>query len=291
MRTVTSSDGTFRASSGAKIFYRHWTPAEPRAVILLSHGLAEHSGRYEEFASFFGDAGFATYAVDFPGHGKSEGKRGHIGRFDEYTKALDQLSSLARKAHPGLPFVLLGHSLGGLIAADFLLQHQSKFAAAVLTGAAIQSPQQPSDFVLFVNKLIAAIAPQLGVLRLDASAISRDPQVVSDYEDDPLVYRGKVSAALVTALFSAMKRVVENAESIRLPLLIMHAGEDRLTSVAGSKLLHEKISSEDKKLIVYEGLYHEILNEPERHQVMRNILEWLAPRIDRPLGRAPTKAP
>ena len=285
---MISSDGTFRASSGAKIFYRHWTPAEPRAVILLSHGLAEHSGRYEEFADFFGDAGFAIYAVDFPGHGKSDGKRGHIGRFDEYTFALNQLTSLARSAHPDLPFVLLGHSMGGLVSADFLLQHQSKFIAAVLTGAAIQSPQQPSGFVLFVNKLIAVIAPKLGVLRMDASAISRDPQVVSDYENDPLVYRGKASAALVTAIFSAMNRVVENAELIRLPLLVMHASEDRLTSVAGSNLLHEKVSSEDKKLVIYEGLYHEILNEPERMNVMGDILQWLEPRIIRPLGRAPT---
>ena len=278
---MISSDGTFRASSGAEIFYRHWTPAEPRAVILLSHGLAEHSGRYEEFANFFGDAGFAIYAVDFPGHGKSDGKRGHIGRFDEYTFALNQLTSLARSAHPDLPFVLLGHSMGGLVSADFLLQHQSEFVAAVLTGAAIQSPQQPSSFVLFVNKLIAAIAPNLGVLRMDASAISRDPQVVSDYENDPLVYRGKVSAALVTAIFSAMNRVVENADSIRLPILIMHASEDRLTSVEGSKLLHETVSSEDKKLVIYEGLYHEILNEPERQTVMADILQWLESRIVR----------
>ena len=276
---MSSSDGTFRASSGAKIFYRYWAPAEPRAVILLSHGLAEHSGRYEEFASFFGVAGFATYAVDFPGHGNSDGKRGHIGHFDEYTDVLGELTTLARNAHPDLPFVLLGHSLGGLIAADFLFQHQSDFVAAVVTGAAIRSPQQPSGLVLFVNKIIASVAPKLGVLRMDASAISRDPQVVSDYENDPLVYRGKASAALVTVIFSAMSRVVENAESIRLPLLIMHASEDRLTSVEGSKLLHEKVSSEDKRLVIYEGLYHEILHEPERRNVMEDILDWLSPRI------------
>ena len=287
---MTSSDGTFRASSGANIFYRHWTPAEPHVVIILSHGFAEHSGRYEEFASVFSDAGFEIYAVDFPGHGNSDGKRGHIGNFGEYTDVLDELTSLARNAHPDLPFVLLGHSMGGLIAADFLLQHQSEFVATVLTGAAIKSPQQPSGFVLFVNKIIAAVAPKLGVLRMDASAISRDSQVVSDYENDPLVYRGKASAALVTAIFSAMNRVVENAESIRLPLLVMHASEDRLTSVAGSKLLHEKVSSPDKKLVIYEGLYHEILNEPERQRVMEDILEWLEPRINRPLGRAPTGA-
>ena len=121
--------------------------------------------------------------------------------------------------------------------------------------------------------------PQFGVLRMDASGISKDPQVVSDYQHDPLVYRGKATAGLVTAIFSAMNRVVADAASIRLPLLIMHGSIDKLTAVDGSKLLHEKIRSEDKKIVIYDGLYHEILNEPERRQVMADILDWLIPRI------------
>jgi alpha-beta hydrolase superfamily lysophospholipase len=276
---VDSSDGSFQSGSGANIFYRCWATAEPRAVLLLAHGLAEHSGRYGEFASFFADAGIATYALDFPGHGRSDGKRGHIRDFQEYTEALGALLSLAREAHPDIPFVLFGHSMGGLIAADFLLQHQSEFVAAVLTGAAIQSPQQPSSIVLFINRVIASVMPRLGVLRLDASGISRDPQVISDYENDPHVYRGKATAGLVTALFCAMKRVVENATSIRLPMLIMHGSVDSLTAVEGSELLHDSISSEDKKIVIYDGLYHEILNEPERKNVMADILGWLEARM------------
>ena len=279
MQAVDSSDGSFQSGSGANIFYRCWATAEPRAVLLLAHGLAEHSGRYGDFASYLADAGIATYALDFPGHGRSDGKRGHIRDFQEYAEALGALLSLAREAHPDIPFVLFGHSMGGLIAADFLLQHQSEFVAAVLTGAAIQSPQQPSSIVLFINRVIASVMPRLGALRLDASGISRDPQVISDYENDPLVYRGKATAGLVTALFSAMKRVVENATSIRLPMLIMHGSVDSLTAVEGSELLHDSISSEDKKIVIYDGLYHEILNEPERKNVMEDILRWLETRI------------
>ncbi len=278
-QAVDSSDGSFQSGSCANIFYRCWAPAEPRAVLLLAHGLAEHSGRYGDFASFFADAGIATYVLDFPGHGRSDGKRGHVRDFQEYTEALGALLSLAREGHPDIPFVLFGHSMGGLIAADFLLQHQSEFVAAVLTGAAIQSPQQPSSIVLFINRVIASVMPRLGVLRMDASGISRDPQVISDYENDPLVYQGKATAGLVTALFSAMKRVVENATSIRLPMLIMHGSVDSLTAVEGSKLLHDSISSEDKKIVIYDGLYHEILNEPERKNVMADILQWLETRI------------
>ena len=278
-QAVDSSDGSFQSGSGANIFYRCWAPAEPRAVLLLAHGLAEHCGRYGDFASFFADAGIATYALDLPGHGRSDGKRGHIRDFQEYTGALGALLSLAREAHPDIPFVLFGHSMGGLIAADFLLQHQTEFVAAVLTGAAIQSPQQPSSIVLFINRVIASVMPRLGVLRMDASGISRDPQVISDYKNDPLVYRGKATAGLVTALFSAMKRVVDNASSIRLPMLIMHGSVDSLTAVEGSKLLHDSISSRDKKIVIYDGLYHEILNEPERKNVMEDILQWLETRI------------
>ena len=278
-QAVDSSDGSFQSGSGANIFYRCWAPAEPRAVLLLAHGLAEHSGRYGDFGSFFADAGIATYALDLPGHGRSDGKRGHVRDFQDYTEALGALLSLASEAHPNIPFVLFGHSMGGLIAADFLLQHQSEFVAAVLTGAAIQSPQQPSSIVLFINRVIASAMPRLGVLLMDASGISRDPQVISDYENDPLVYRGKATAGLVTALFSAIKRVVENATSIRLPMLIMHGSVDSLTAVEGSKLLHDSISSEDKKIVIYDGLYHEILNEPERKNVMGDILQWLETRI------------
>ena len=247
--------------------------------MLLAHGLAEHSGRYEEFACLLADAGIATFALDHPGHGKSDGKPGHVQGFHEYTDTLGELLALARQAHPNIPFVLFGHSMGGLITADFLLQHQDEFAAAVLTGPAIQAPEKPSKLLLLMNRMIAAVAPRLGVMQLDASGVSRDPQVVSDYENDPLVFRGKVTACLVTELFAAMDRVVANAASIRLPLLIMHGSEDTLTAVGGSKLIHEKVSSIDKQLVIYEGLYHEILNEPERKKVMADILQWLEPRI------------
>lgn len=290
MRAVDSGEGSFQAGDGNEIFYRCWAPAEPRAVILLAHGLAEHSGRYTEFARFFAEAGIAVYALDHPGHGRSAGMRGHIADFSEFTAALSLMLGIARQEHPELPIILFGHSMGGLIAADFLLQHQSEFAAAVLTGAAIQPPQQPSPVALFVNKLIAAIAPRFGVLRLDASGISRDPQVVSDYENDPLVFRSKATAGFVSAMIAAMNRVIANAASIRLPILIMHGSIDRLTAADGSKLLHDTVSSEDKKLVIYEGLYHEILNEPERETVMGDILEWLEPQItkarlqERPAG-------
>ena len=278
-QAVLSREGRFRADDGKEIFYRCWAPPEPRAVILLAHGLAEHSGRYAGFADFLVAAGIAVYAPDHPGHGRSAGMRGHIAHFSEFTGAILQLAEIARQEHPARPLVLFGHSMGGLIAADLLLQQQSAFVAAVLTGAAIQSPQRPSRIALSINKLLSAIAPRSGVLRLNASGISRDPQVVSDYENDPLVYRGKATSGFVAAMIAAMRRVIENAASIRLPILIMHGGVDSLTAVAGSKLLYDTVGSRDKNLVIYEDLYHEILNEPERKKVMGDILQWLDSRL------------
>ncbi len=277
---MNHSDGTFQSKYGDRVFYQRWTPAEPpRAVLLLVHGLAEHSTRYVGFAEFFTAAGFAVYALDFPGHGRSDGPRCHIRRFEDFTASLDTLLRLAQEENSGVPIILVGHSMGGLISAAFLPDHQSEFVAAVLSGPAIKAPQQPSPFALVIIRIIAALFPRLGVMRLDATGVSRDPQVVSDYENDPLVFRGKVSARLASEVFQAMDSVLPVAATINLPMLFMHGGSDSLTSVEGSKALHERISSEDKKLIVYDGLYHEIFNEPERLEVMSDMKKWLEARL------------
>jgi alpha-beta hydrolase superfamily lysophospholipase len=277
---VHHNEGTFASADAEQIYWQSWTPEEaPRAILLLVHGLAEHGGRYEGFAEFFTAAGFAVYALDHTGHGRSEGRRGHINRFSQFTRGLDQFLALVKKAQPSVPLVLVGHSMGGLIAAEYLLERQSEFAAGVLSGPAIRAPEQPSRFALFVMRVISRLVPHLGVMQLDASGVSRDPKVASDYENDPLVYRGKVSARLAAELFSAMDRVLAGASAVRLPLLLMHGASDSLTAVAGSQLLHDQVGSQDKKIIVYEGLYHEIFNEPERVAVMTDMKDWLETRL------------
>jgi alpha-beta hydrolase superfamily lysophospholipase len=273
---VRHSDGTFDSGDAGQVYWQSWTPAEsPRAVLLLVHGLAEHSGRYEGFAEFFTSAGFAVHALDHPGHGRSAGHRCHIGRFADFTNTLERYLALVKTTHPGTPIFLVGHSMGGLIAASFLIERQSQFAAAVLSGPAIRAPQQPSRFALFVMRIISRLLPRLGVLQLDSSGVSKDPDVVSKYDNDPLVFRGKVTARLAAELFSEMDKVLAEAATIRLPLLILHGGSDSLTDVAGSKALHEAVSSTDKEIIVYDGLYHEIFNEPERIAVMTDMKDWL----------------
>ena len=279
--TMEHKTGGFSSTRGDRIFSQAWMPSSPpRAVLLLVHGLAEHSGRYEGFAEFFTAAGFAVHALDHPGHGKSDGRRGHIRRFSDFTDVLGVFVDEVRKQHPDLPIVLVGHSMGGLIASDFLIERQSDFAMAVLSGPAIKAHEEPPKFAIFMMRLLARLMPRLGVIQLDASGVSRDPDVVQKYINDPLVYSGKVSARLAVEMFKAMSRVVEGASSIRLPVLLLHGGADTLTAVSGSQVLHDAISTEDKQIVVYGGLYHEIFNEPERLDVMSEMRAWIDERLD-----------
>ncbi|TCO73202.1 alpha-beta hydrolase superfamily lysophospholipase [Chromatocurvus halotolerans] len=257
------------------IFYRHWSPPAPVAVLLLAHGAGEHCGRYRAFAEYFCARNIAVVAPDHRGHGESPGPRAHIRRFSEFFAPLDVLFEQIRRQYPSLPVFLVGHSMGGLIAARYLLSRQANFAGAVLSAPALEVPDPPSPIAIWVNRLISLVWPTLGVMQLDASGISRDAQVVADYRADPLVHSGKFSARLVTELFGAMQDVVRGRDTIRLPLLVMHGDADVMTAVDGSRHFADGVGSSDVTLRIYPGLYHEIFNEPEREAVLDDLYDWL----------------
>lgn len=257
------------------IFYRHWSPGVVKAVILLAHGAGEHSGRYRAFAEYFCSRGIAVVAPDHRGHGESPGKRAHITRFSEFFAPLDVLFEQIRRDYPALPVFLVGHSMGGLIAARYLLSRQANFAGAVLSAPALEVPQPPSHAAIRVNRLISLLWPSLGVMQLDASGVSRDAGVVADYRADPLVHSGKFSARLVTELFGAMQDVERGRSAIKLPVLIMHGDADVMTAVNGSRQFAAQVGSADVALKIYPGLYHEIFNEPERESVLEDLHAWL----------------
>ena len=276
-------EGTLKTPAGASLYYQSWRPFDrPRAVLLIAHGLAEHSGRYQNFARFFVDRGYAVYALDHSGHGKSDGDRCHIGRFSQFTDGVGLLLEKVREEIPDTLVFLVGHSMGGLIATHFLIEHQSEFVGCILSGAAVQPAVEVPALQRLTIRLLSKVLPKLGLLQLDASEVSRDPEVVDRYRKDPLVFTGKVSARLLEQLFSSMSGLEEKVAAIELPMLILHGSADGLALPEGSKMLHEKIGSGDKKLIIYEGLYHEIYNEPEQEDVMTDVADWLAPRLVSP---------
>ena len=265
------------------LYYRHWPVEEhtkPKAVVLLVHGLGEHCQRYEHLASFFNLSVYALSSMDLPGHGKSDGVRGHIDSFDTYQAAVLKLIEKAIKQYPQTKLILLGHSMGGLIATRLLLNHQDKFDAAILSGPAIESPQEPPAWQVAFIKTIAKFFPKAKMLALDASAVSRDPDVVETYMNDPLVSHEKLSAQFLVAMTASMDECKDHANRIKLPLLVMHGEKDVITSPNGSKLLIESVSSGDKALKIYNGLFHEIFNEPEKEQIFAEMLEWVEPRIN-----------
>ncbi|MEH6660967.1 MAG: lysophospholipase [Parasphingorhabdus sp.] len=263
-------------AAGAKLYWQKWLPdGIPKALILLVHGYAEHTGRYQYFAEHCVARGYAVYAVDHWGHGKSDGTPGFVPGFSVFRDGVDQLLVHAKRDFADLPVVLVGHSMGGLISATYLLTEPAKFAACVLSGPAIKAAEEPSAFLKAISGFLSRLFPKLGVLELDPNGVSRDPQVVADYLADPLVYNGKMSARLAAEMLANMTTVQENAGQISLPMLLLHGGKDSLAAVEGSEFLDHHISSTEKQLKVYPELFHEIFNEPEKDTILNDMTDWL----------------
>ncbi len=272
---MTHADGTFTGAAGADIYWQSWTPEAPKAVVLLVHGLHEHSGRYAHVAARLNAAGYAVHTLDHQGHGRSAGTRGNVESLGGVSADLDHLRRLARTAHPDLPVFLLGHSMGGLVALDYVVSTgQDGLRGLAVSGPAVDT-STASGLQTMIAPVLGRFAPNLGTLTLGAENVSRDPVVVKDYESDVLNHNGKVRARTGAEMLGAVQRVVDGLPEVTLPVLVMHGTADRLVPPAGSRLVDERIGSSDKTLKLYDGLYHEIFNEPEQEQVLDDLVAWL----------------
>jgi len=269
-------EGTFKGVHGLDIYHQAWVPeGEVRASILIVHGLGEHCGRYTNVVNYLVPKGYALYGFDLPGHGKSGGVREYVSTYDDYTETLTTNYQRVREAQPDKPIFLLGHSMGGLIATAYLVDHSEDFTGAVISAPAILIPDFVTKFTVLLGKVLSKIAPKAGVLGLDANGVSKDPAVVEAYINDPLVFHGKTTARLSAELLDKVFWVNENMETITTPLLIVHGGEDKLANPKAAQLLYDHASSKDKTLKVYDGLHHEVFNEPERELVLGDVSAWL----------------
>jgi acylglycerol lipase len=281
---VTQRESSFAGAGGLEIFWRAWLPdGDAAAVMVIAHGAGEHSGRYAHVARRLVDEGYAVYAIEHRGHGRSQGTRALIDRLDNAVADLDKLIALAGDAHPGAPLFLLGHSMGGAIALSYTLAHQQRLAGLVLSGplAALDPVAAP---MRITAKALSVVAPRTQLIAIDSTLVSRDPAVVGEYQADPLVHHAKLPVRTVVELADAIERFPEAVPAITVPTLIMYGTEDGLCPPQGSVMLSECIGSSDKTLKAYDGLYHEILNEPEREQVLDDLCAWLAARVVQPAG-------
>lgn len=273
-------EGRFAGAKGLEIYWQSWQDEAPtRAAVVISHGAGEHSSRYRHVAVHLAGLGYPVYALDHRGHGRSGGRRALVDRLDNAAADLDVLVERARGEHPDTPLFLLGHSLGGTIALRYALRYQHKLNGLILSGpvAVVDLPPVP---VRLAARALSATVPWVGALSVDPATVSRDPGEVEAYRTDPLVHHGKLPVRTVAEIAAATEAFPEQVGRLTLPILLVHGSEDQLAPVQGSLMVHERASSEDKTLKIYDGFFHEVLNElPEdRARVLADIAAWLHAR-------------
>jgi alpha-beta hydrolase superfamily lysophospholipase len=273
-------EGKFRGNNSLNLYYQCWLPlGEPRAILLVVNGLAEHSGCYANLTSYFVPKGYAVYSYDHQGHGKSEGLRCYIERFSDYLDDLKTFVDMVCHEQGHAKIFVIGHSMGGTITIAYAINHQHELTGLLLSGVSLKIGPTVSPALIAMAGILSLLLPKTGTTILDASAISQDKAVVDAYVNDPLVYRGRIRARLGAELIKTMHKLPSKMSGVNLPILIMHGTADRLSNPRGSQMLFERVGSKDKMLKLYGGFYHEIFNEPKREWVLRDMETWLTAHI------------
>ncbi|MGI8430341.1 MAG: lysophospholipase [Solirubrobacteraceae bacterium] len=279
------SEAELTGVGGLRIYWQAWTPEDrPRAVVVVSHGAGEHSGRYRHVALRLLSQQYAVYAIEHRGHGHSAGPRALIDRMDNAVADLDSLITLAAGRHSATPVFLLGHSMGATISLCYAIRQRAlagtrrRLAGLILSGPLAALPATPAP-VRIAARVLSALAPRAPLIAVDPTFVSRDPMVVRAYVADPLVHHGKLPARTVAELAAAVESFPNAVGALTLPTLILYGTADRVCPTTGSLMLGERIGASDNTLKAYDGLYHEILNEPEQDLVLTDICSWLSARI------------
>ena len=287
----TRAEWSVRAPGGPLLFGRSWLPAgPPRAAVLVVHGLAEHSGRYDATARGLNDAGFAVHAVDYRGHGRSEGRRVHVDSVDEYVADVRAALAEVHRRQPRAPVFLLGHSQGGLVVLEMALAGP---AVEGIAGIVVTSPflgmhpaSRPSPVVRATARVLRRVAPRLPLpTHVDVRTLSRDPAVGEAYARDPLVSHA-ASAGWLHAVERAQRHVRDCAPLLRLPALVMASGEDRLVDPDAARAFAMSAPPALVQFVWWDAFFHEMLNDAGKERVLARIVRWLDERLEPGRGEA-----
>ena len=275
------SESNFKGVGGLNIFFRSWRPASgvARGVVAIVPGFNSHSGYYEWVAARLTADGLAVYAIDLRGRGRSDGERFYVQNFEDYVTDVASFVSIIKEKEKGLPVFMLGHSAGGVVACSYTLDNQQELAGLICESFAYQVPAP--DFALAVLKGLSHIAPHAHVLKLHNEDFSRDPVVVELMNNDPLIAHEVQPTQTVAAMVQADERLKKEFPKITLPLLILHGTKDKATKPGGSQHFFETAGSKDKTLKLYEGSFHDPLNDLDKKTVMADILSWINERAPR----------
>jgi len=279
---MEEQQGTVGGSAGRSIFYRSLRPARPAAAVLVVHGYAEHSGRYAWVLGQLAGAGYAAVAPDYCGHGRSVPPGGTLADLRSVEAALADLRAVheaARSELAGLPWFVLGHSLGGALGLLYALRHQAELQGLVASAPLSSLPAYASPLLVRLIRVLSRVVPLLPVQKFDFLTVSRSPEVIEAIRQDPLYYKGKARVRTGYQLMRSIQEVGSRMGELRLPLLALQGGEDTLVNRGDARRVYEGAGSRDKSLKEFPGLYHEIFNEPERQQVMDVVLDWLRRRL------------
>ena len=266
------------SNGGLELFLRSWRPAAtPRAIIVIVPGFNSHSGYYEWVGEQLVARGFAAYAIDLRGRGESEGERFYVDRFEDYVSDVHALVTLARSRDASLPTFVLGHSAGGVVACLYALNHQAELAGLICESFAFKVPAP--DVALSVLKGLSHVAPHAHVLRLKNEDFSRDPMVVRQMNSDPLIADEKQPTQTIAQMVRADQRLEREFPTFTLPLLILHGTNDKATKPSGSRQFYDAAGSKDKTLKLYDGAFHDLLNDTDRSTVMSDVTAWIESHV------------
>jgi acylglycerol lipase len=275
---IKQMESIFSNNKGQNIFYRSWIiNGKPKGIVLIVHGLNSHSGYYQNFATQLNENNYEVYAIDLLGRGKSDGERYYISDYKEIIADIDLLLNIAKSTHPTVPIFLLGHSAGGVFASVYTVSHQTKLKGLISESFAFQVPAP--GFALAVIKFLSHIIPHTRLVKLNNADFSRDKSIVERMNNDPLLANEKQPTKTMQQLLLAAEYLKKEMSEIRLPLLILHGTADKATEPSGSKYFMEHASSTDKQLKLYEGHYHDLLNDKYNGIIIKDIIRWLNERV------------
>jgi len=285
MKNYKHKTGTFKGKNDIELFFQEWTVPSPNALLVVVHGLGEHSGRYDNLLDAVSGSGVSVCACDNRGFGRSAGKKGCISSFADYVDDQKIFIDMLKSANPKIPILVLGHSLGGLIVFKYVLEYGFSVSGVILSSPAFIFKGRIAGWKKAMAKLLSAVKPDFSLSAdSDFAGLSHDLEYIASCKNDPLLHN-MVSARLYTEFMKTSSECMSRAFEFNSPILIFHGNADPIIDYKGSETVFERLSSHDKEIRIFDGLFHKAMNEipEERQKVLAVVAAWVKKQLKQPV--------